>query len=348
MNYKFFTNSEKAWKAMFRAISGAKKSVYMEMYIFQNDIKEFDFFHLLKEKAKQGLQVKIVLDPLGSAGLDNGSITELKEAGIEILFLSYLLHRMHRKVLVADERVAFIGGVNLHQTSKFWNDLMVRIKGNLVKKMVASFVKSYINAGGKDPILLGKNKKIKAKAEKVDAWIVEHSPAKNKFHFKRIYKKYLNKAEESITLITPYFIPKRWLSAVLHQAVLRRVNVEVLVPKSTDHFFVDRVNYFYIYKLSKLGVKFYIEPEMNHAKAIIIDGKQGMVGSQNLDFLSFDLNSEVGIFFKDMDAVSKLSHITEEWKKDATFFDYKNYKPKWFDYVLSPLINLFNIFLRIF
>ena len=242
---------------MFAAISNAKKSVYLEMYIFQNDMGEFDFFHLLKEKAKQGLRVKLILDSFGSAGLSDNAIYELKEAGVEILFLSYLLHRMHRKVLIVDERLAFIGGVNLHQNSRFWNDLMVKIKGKLVRKAVISFAKSYINAGGLDPMLLGKNNKI-VKAES-DTWIVEHSPVKKKFRFKRIYKKYLNKAENSIILITPYFIPKRWLSAVLHQAVLRGVNTEVLVPKSTDHFLIDRVNYFYIYKLSKLGIKFFIE-----------------------------------------------------------------------------------------
>ena len=195
-------------------------------------------------------------------------------------------------------------------------------------------------------MLLGKNNKI-VKAES-DTWIVEHSPVKKKFRFKRIYKKYLNKAENSIILITPYFIPKRWLSAVLHQAVLRGVNTEVLVPKSTDHFLIDRVNYFYIYKLSKLGIKFFIEEKMNHAKAIIIDEKEGMVGSQNLDFLSFDFNSEVGIFFKDQKAVSKLCYIAKKWKKDAVLFDYRTYKPKWFDYILSPLINLFSLFYRIF
>ena len=346
MNYKFFTSSQKAWKTMFETVTNAQKSIYLEMYIFQDDMREFNFFHLLKEKAKQGLRVRLILDSYGSAGLSDKAISELKETGVEILSLSYLLHRMHRKILVVDERIAFIGGVNLHQNSRFWNDLMVRIKGNLVKKVVISFAKSYLNAGGKDPLFLEKNKKITE--TKTDTWIVEHSPVRRKFHFKRIYKKYLNKAEDSIILITPYFIPKRWLSATLHQAVLRGVKVEVLVPKNTDHFINDSVNYFYIYKLSKLGIKFYMEEKMNHAKAIIIDKKEAMVGSQNLDFLSFDFNSEVGIFFKDLETVSKLCRIAEEWKKDSVLFDYKTYQPKWFDYILSPLINLFNLFFRIF
>lgn len=347
MNYEFFTNSEKAWESMFSAIKSAQKSIYLEMYIFQNDIDEFDFFKLLKEKAKLGLQVKLILDSYGSVGLSSSAVYELKESGVEVLLMSYLLHRMHRKVLVVDEHIAFVGGVNIYKSSRFWNDLMVKVKGNFVNKVVTSFAKSYANAGGLDPMILKSNKdstKIKVK----NAWMIDHSPVKNKFNLKIIYKKYLNGAEKNITLTTPYFIPKRWLRAAFHQAVLRGVNVEILVPKETNHFFVDRVNYFYIYKLSKLGVKFYLEESMNHAKALIIDEKEAMVGSQNLDFLSFDFNSEVGIFFKEKDIILKLSKIVEDWKKDAKLFDYKTYKPKWFDYILSPIITLASIFSRIF
>lgn len=331
---------------MFEAVSNAKKYIYLEMYIFQNDMKDFDFFYILKEKAKQGLRIRIILDSLGSRNLSNNSISELKEAGAEILTMSYLLHRMHRKVLVVDDNVAFIGGVNFHQIASRWNDLMVRIKGKLVKKVSTSFTKSYINAGGKDPVLLNNNDV--NTVEETNLGIVDHSPVIKKFRFKKIYKKYLTHAEKSITLVTPYFMPKRWLSAALHQAVLRGVNVEILVPRSSDHFFINRVNYFYIYKLSKLGIKFYMEEKMNHAKAMVIDENEGMVGSQNLDLFSFELNSEIGVFFKDTRAVLELLKITQEWKKDSVLFDYKTYKPKWFDYILSPVINLFNLFLRIF
>lgn len=346
MNYKFFTNSEKTWKAMFGAISSAKKSVYLEMYIFQPNMTEFDFFHLMREKAREGVRIKIILDPIGSAGLESGAIFKLQQVGIEVLFFSYLLHRLHRKVLVVDERVAFIGGVNLHKKSKLWNDLVVSIRGNFVRKVTASFVKSYIKAGGQDPSLLERNGK--TGSSRSNTWVVEHSPVKKRFHFKRIYKKYLNKADKNIILITPYFIPKRWLSAAMHQAVLRGVEVEVLIPKTTNHFFIDRANYFYIYRLAKLGVKFYLESKMNHAKAMIIDGKESMVGSHNLDFLSFEFNSEVGIFFRNSEVASKLGNIAKEWKRDSVLFNHETYRPRWYDYLLLPLIHIFNFFYHIF
>ncbi len=346
MNYEFFTNSEKAWESMFETIKGAKKSIYLQMYIFQNDMVEFNFFHLLKEKAQEGLRVKLIIDSFGSSELKNSSIRELEEAGVEVLSARHLLHRMHKKILVVDERIAFIGGVNFHQIARFWNDLMVRIKGHLVKKIVLSFVKSYFHVGGKDPVLLGKNNR--DKKTNMNTGIIENSPVRRKFRLKKIYGKYLNGAESKITLMTPYFLPKRWIRTALRKAVSRGVSVEILVPKNTEHFIVDRVNYFYIYKLSKAGVKFYIEENMNHAKAVIIDDKEAMVGSQNLDFLSFDFNSEVGIFFKDAEIIAQLSEIVKGWKKDSVLFDHKTHKPKWFDYILSPLINLGSIFYRIF
>lgn len=289
---------------MFEAIKNAQESVYLEMYIFNDDMSLFNFFNLLKEKAKNGLRVKIILDSLGSRELSNDDIALLRENGVELIFLSYFLHRTHRKILIVDEGVAFIGGVNLSQKFKLWNDLVVEIKNKkLVRHIIGSFAKVYAKGGGKDSLLLNRDKRIIL--DKTRTWLVEHFPTRKKFNLKKIYKKHLSRAKENIILVTPYFMPRRWLIGVLHQAVLRRVKVEILVPETTDIFIIDRVNYFYMFKLSKLGVNFYIEPQMNHAKIMIIDSKEGMVGSQNLDFLSFELNDEIGVFLKDSNAVKK-------------------------------------------
>lgn len=341
MVYKFFTNSERAWRAMFEAIKYAEESVYLEMYIFRNDMIQFDFLDLLKEKAIRGIQVKIILDSLGSRELSNDSIVDLRKSGVELIFLSHFFHRTHRKILIVDGKRAFLGGVNMSQKFRFWNDLVVEVRGNrgLVRHMIRSFAKVYGESGGKDKTVLAKREPIIL--DKTRTWLVEHFPVKNKFNLKKIYKKHLSDAEKEIILVTPYFMPKRWLFVVLHQAVLRGVKVDVLVPKHTDIFLTDRVNYFYMFKLSKLGINFYLQSKMNHAKVTVIDKKEGIVGSNNLDFLSFELNSEVGIFFKDLDVVRRLSDITTEWKREAVLFDFRHYKPKILDYILSPIISLF-------
>jgi len=346
MGYKFFTNSEKSWEAMYKAIESANTSIYLEMYIFENSLGRFNFFELLKQKAEQGLRVKILLDCFGSMDLSNNQIIELKKSGIEIFFLSYLLSRAHRKVLIIDESRAFLWGVNFHKTSRLWDDLVVSVQGILVKSAVKSFIKSYINAGGQDAELLNqKNNKISL--ERVNAWIIDQYPFKKLFTLQKIYKNRIDKARERIILITPYFMPNRWLAAILHQAVLRGVSVEIILPTTTDHFIIDRVNYFYMYRFAKLGIKFYLEPTMNHAKALIIDRNEGMVGSQNLDFLSFDFNSEVGVFFRDAEVVWELINIAQQWKSKSIVFDYHTYKPSWFDYILSPVIKILSKIFKI-
>ncbi len=339
MSYKFFTSSVLTWKAMFVSIQEARESIYLEMYIFQDDMPNFNFLNLLKEKAESGLRVRIVLDSFGSSKLSKGSIIALRVAGAEVYFFSNLLHRIHRKILIVDERVAFIGGVNFHQIALFWDDLVVQVKGRLVHSIIKSFAKVYVLCGGTDPILVAQNKMILLDTTRT--WLIEHFPTINDLGIKKIYIKKISEAHNNITLVTPYFMPKRWFTTLLHQAVLRGVKVEVLVPKVTNHFIVDRVGYFFMYKLSKLGVDFHLYSKMNHAKLMIIDSKEGIVGSHNLDFLSFELNGEVGIFFKEWNTVKKLMNIVADWKKDSVLFDPSSHKPKLFDYILSPMIRIF-------
>jgi cardiolipin synthase len=338
MLYKFFSNSEKAWEVMFESINLAQESIYLEMYIFVDNIREFNFLKLLKEKAKNGVRVKIILDSFGSARLSEKALLGLRDNGAEVIFFSRFLHRTHRKILIIDEKIAFIGGVNFEERMHKWADLVVRIEGRLVKSICRSFAKAYFNSGGKDQKLVALNKEVLL--NKAKTWIMEHFPVSNKFHLKKVYQKAFRDAEKNVLLISPYFIPKRWLIGAMHQAVLRGVKVEVLIPKVTDNFFVDRVNYFYIYKMSKLGIIFHLEEKMNHAKAIIIDDKEGMIGSNNLDRLSFEFNSEIGVYIKDVEAIRKLLKIVNEWKNKSTVFDSKLHPLKWIDYILSPFIRL--------
>lgn len=339
MRYKFFASSYSTWQAMFEAIKGARKSIYLEMYIFNDDVERFDFLKLISEKAKAGVRVRIVLDSFGSSALPEESILELKNSGAEIFFFSRFLHRIHRKILVIDEEVAFIGGVNFHQMARRWDDLAVQVRGKLVKSITASFAKMYAECGGKDPLVLAMNRRVIL--PKTRTWLIENFPISRSFVLKQTYKKYLSKAEHTIILVTPYFMPKKWFIGELHQAVLRGVRVEVLVPKVSNHYWANKVAYFFMHKLSKLGVNFFLLPRMNHGKAMVIDSKDGVVGSHNLDFLSFEMNCEIGIFFKEKGAVQKLESIIVDWKKEAESFSADIYKPSIFDRILSPVIRLF-------
>jgi cardiolipin synthase len=340
MKYKFFITSKKAWDAMLESIKNAQKYIFLEMYIFVDGIETNNFFEALKERARSGVKVKIVIDSFGSRELNSKMIEELKNTGIELLFFSYFLKHTHKKILIVDGKVAYLGGVNIHKLFKKWNDLQLRITGPMVKQIARSFARTYQMCRGKDVFVLDYLSK-KTFLGKSKLWFLEHGQLGEKSRIKSRYKKSIGRAKEKITIVSPYFAPRRWLIGALHQAILRGVNVEIILPQKSDGKIIDRVNYYYIIKFYPLGIKFYLQEEMIHAKAMIVDNKEGIVGSQNIDLLSFDYLLEAGMFFTDQKMVSDLNQIIQNWKNNSTMFNLKMYKKTWLDRIIAPVIRIF-------
>ncbi|MFH1255312.1 MAG: phosphatidylserine/phosphatidylglycerophosphate/cardiolipin synthase family protein [bacterium] len=344
MKYKFYTTSEKAWAAMFEAISNAKKSIYLEMYIFSDNTENYDFFNSLGQKARSGVKVKIIIDASGSAELNKQTIKKIIGAGAELLFFNHWLHRSHRKILIVDENTAFWGGVNIHKYFQKWDDLQVRVKGRFVKNIVRSFARAYGISGGKDQSILSLAEK--NMEEKTGLWLVEHWHLSNHLSLKKYYVGKIESAQKSIVIFTPYFMPRPWLIKALKRAVKRKIEVQIIIPSKADNLsspLINRLNYLYISKICLSGIKFFLLPNMNHAKAILIDEKEGMVGSQNMDFLSYGHNAEIGVFFQDPAMVSDLKKIFDKWKKQSAPFNHLAFKPKWYDFFISPIIRIFQI-----
>jgi cardiolipin synthase len=340
MKYKFYVTSKKAWDAMLKAISSAQKSIYLEMYIFIDNTKRYNFFEIIKQKARAGVRVKIIIDSLGSFELKPQAIEEIKASGIELMFFSYWLQRTHKKILVVDEKIAFLGGVNIHKIFRKWNDLQMRFEGPIVRSIIRSFARTYQRCGGKDPDILGHINQ-KGFLKKTKLWILEHWQLKSKRFIKQYYRESIKNAKKHIVITTPYFAPAKWLIGELHHAVLRGVAVEVILPKHIDSWIMNRVNYFYISRLHHLGIKFYLEKKMNHAKAMLIDDTEGAVGSQNIDPISFEYNVEAGVVFREKDMVKSLKRIMDNWKRASDVFESPMKKPSWFDYLLAPFISIF-------
>jgi cardiolipin synthase len=323
MRYRFYTTSETAWRGMLSAIAAAKKSVYLEMYIFQNDTAGYDFFSALEKKAHEGIRVIVVLDAFGSYGLALGAIDRLRRAGAEVLFFSSWFRRLHRKVLILDESTAFLGGVNISNAFAKWRDLQVRVSGKIVHSIVRSFARIYRECGGRNPAL--KEKDALPVFAKTRMWLLGHGIGGKRYSLRKHYENHIGEATHSIVLVTPYLVPHRWLIARLHQAVLRGVRVEIMVPEHTDHVIIDRVNYYYLGLFVKLGAACLLSKEMNHSKAMLVDERAGTVGSNNLDTLSFNWNEETGVFFKDIGMIRKLRQIIELWEKTALPFSPKTH-----------------------
>jgi len=327
---------------MLRAISGAQKSIYLEMYIFLDDTKKsHDFIGKLRAKARAGVRVIIVADAYGSKLLKEEITKTIAKSGIEFIFFSHWLRHIHRKVLIVDEKIAFIGGVNIGKLYRNWTDLQLELRGRIVKRILRSFAYTYVMAGGKNKKILGyRQKKL---VGKLKFWLLEHWPNRNIYTLKKHYVEKISQAKNSIQIATPYFTPPRWLISLLDDAIRRGVSVEILIPKTTDHpRIMNPLNYRYMYDIYSLGITFYLSKAMNHSKLLIIDKTEGLIGSQNMDLFSFGLNSEVGVFFREKKLLRELEQIFEKWKKQATKFEPKKYKMKLNDYLALALLKIFH------
>lgn len=339
MRYKIYTTSEKAWAGMLEAIKSAKRSIYLEMYIFDADTHGYNFTAELEKAAIRGCKTIIVLDVIGSHTLGAGSIAKLRAAGVEVLFFSFFLRRTHRKILIVDEMIAFIGGVNIKHRYNSWRDLQIRVTGRVVRSILNSFIRVYIECGGVDSVL--RDYKPRSRFYRTKMWFVEHGIGRRRHELQKYYKEHIDSAKKSIVLVTPYLLPPRWLIAHIHQAILRGVAIEIVLPRATDHRVANRLNSVFVSFMSELGAKCYFLNGMNHAKAMLIDGQEGVIGSQNLDPLSFDWNMEAGVFFHEKNTVRQLEKIISDWKSEAVIYNPEHHSPHWYDIFLALILRLF-------
>lgn len=326
---------------MFKAMSFAQKSIYVEMYIFLDDTqKTHNFLKLLKEKARAGVEVVIIADAYGSSSLKAEAVAELRAAGVEFIYFSHWFRHTHRKIVIIDNKIALIGGVNIEEKTRNWRDMQVKLQGKIVMPLLKSFAYAYEMVGGKKESVL-KYSRLPL-VQKIKSWITDNmSLTDGRYYLNKYYKKKIIEAKESIQMVTPYLLPPRWMIALLDDACRRGVNVEILIPDDTDVKPLNKVNYLNSCRLSAFGIKFYLLPVMNHAKVMLIDGIEGVIGSQNMDVLSFNWNIEAGIFFQQKQLVADLKKIIEQWKKESVVFEALGKKIKWRDRILIAILKIF-------
>ena len=341
MKYRLYTTSYRAWDGMFKAMTGARQSIYIEMYTFLGDTaKTHDFLSLLKEKARLGVEVVVIADLYGSLSLSGKDIDELRAAGVEFFYFSSWFRRTHRKILIVDAQIAFLGGVNIIESTRYWRDLQIKLEGRIVRPLLKSFAYAYEMAGGKKETIIQYRRL--ALVKKIKSWITDNLPGTAVgYRLGDYYQKKILEARHSIKIVTPYLLPPRRLIALLDGACRRGVEVEILIPNDTDIKILNKINFLNACRLSDLGVRFYLLPVMNHAKIMLIDDEEGVVGSQNMDIMSFNWNIEVGIFFKQKDLVRDLQKIIEKWRLAALDFSASGRKMNFGDKILAVILKLF-------
>ncbi len=316
-NVEIYFTGKTALDSMFKAISDAKQHIHLQSYIIVDDKTGCRFKDLLINKAKQGIEVRVLYDDVGCWKLKSSYTDELKSAGIEVLkfapvkFLSptsKINYRNHRKILVVDGVIGFIGGVNIadryYDGGQFeeWRDTHIKIIGESVASLQSSFLLDryfIINQQFKRkkkyfPSLNTSNIKVEEGDYHFYSQIITSGPDSDWASIMQCYFSAITKAKKYIYLITPYFTPNETLLNALKIAALGGVEVCLMLPEKSD----TRIAYWstmsYASELLEAGVKVYLfNKGFNHSKVISIDGEFCIIGSANFDNRSLEHNFEI-------------------------------------------------------
>ena len=329
-----YDNGDAKMEALEAAIRGARHHVHLEYYIWEPDRTGTYFRDLLVDAARRGVAVRVLVDDVGSKSLKSSFFNPLTQAGGEALVFNEVgittgrLHfanfRTHRKIVVCDGRVGFLGGINLHDPAcgrgsgkDAWRDQHVRIDGEPVRKLQRHFLENWTYAGGSFRLTAKNTPEYFPPATEgghgVPTQILASGPDDETAPLLAFFLAALATARKRAWIETPYLIPDETLEAALRIAVLRDVDVQVIVPKEGDSKLVTAASRTYCEALGRAGVQvFEYGPPMLHSKTMVIDDMVAVVGTANLDNRSFRLNFEVAAAFYDANVIQHLARVFQE------------------------------------
>jgi len=317
---EILTNGSQFYPAMHREVVSAQRSINLEAYIFSpGDIAE-SFVDAMVDRARAGVEVRVVLDAIGS---DRGPfVRRLRDAGCQISFYQpltwYRLHRAnnrtHRELLVIDGTVAFTGGAGIADrwarpdgATPAWRDTMARIQGPIVAALQGVFAENWLECCGE--ILTGpRHWPELADAGPTEAMLVKSSPSDRATVSRVMFQMLIEGAVSEIDVETPYFLPDKSLRRALVQAAQRGVRVRVIAPGPlTDQQFVRLASRRMYRELIDGGVRlFEYRPAMTHVKSLTVDSTWAIIGTTNMDNRSFEHNDEVNVALRDRAVTERL------------------------------------------
>jgi cardiolipin synthase A/B len=311
-------NAAMTYRSMLEAIENATNHIHVEFYIIQPDRTGIALRDRLTEKARGGVEVRVLVDGLGSLGLPAGFWQPLQDAGGQAAVFRPVLRtlrrlsrrdrvdfRNHRKIVVTDGKVGFTGGINvgreylgLDPEMGRWRDTHVRIAGPSVLALQRAFAEDWLTATGE---LIDDERFFPSQSEGDEGdcmvQIVDSGPDRPWSSMSYIYTQAIALARERLWITNPYFVPSPPIFEGLIAAALRGIDVRILLPKRSDSLLVSLAAASFFKELLEAGVRiFQYERGFIHAKTMLVDSWVGTIGSANLDMRSFNLNFELNAF----------------------------------------------------
>ncbi len=329
-----FDNGRDGLAVMLSEIRGAQSSVHLETYILRADVTGRRFLSALEERARLGVQVRLIYDAVGSHSLDPRALVPLLQAGGQAkpfntlrrsIHARIIRRRDHRKLLVVDSRVGFVGGLNIGDEyaaevggAPTWRDAHARVQGRVVRELEIRFAESWARCeamsmtdGDSFPDCEAQSVAgaIEYTAGTTRAALLADGPVYRRRRIRDTVISGLDEARSSVLLVSPYFAPGRGVLDALVRAARRGVHVEILMAGRSDHPIFRRAARAFVPRLLRCGVRVFEDAErMMHAKVAAFDDRLSIIGTSNLDRQSLYHSYEVNLLVE--------GHATAGWIRE--------------------------------
>lgn len=312
-----FFEGHLTFRAAFAAIDAAGHEVLLESYIIRDDSTGRAALEALARAAARGVVVKVLVDAWGSWATRSAFWEEMRRRGIAVRLFHPLWthwrhrsHRDHRKILVVDRQVAFVGGLNVadeygssrqspSSDDENWRDTHVRLAGSVARELAAVFQEGWTKAGG-SPLELGPEPGARGDVAGARALVVDTRAGRGQREQASMLAAVVGGARERVLITNAYFAPGRGTVGPLGDAARRGVDVRLLLPGRSDVPLLRHAGHGYYEDLLRRGVRvFEYQPHVLHAKTLVADGYVSLIGSSNLDARSFRFNAECNVLVLD-------------------------------------------------
>ena len=338
---EYFTDGTKKFESLINDIRNAEKFIHMEYYILRGDDLGRKIVYELAQKAKEGVEVRLMYDFMGNFNLPKNFFDDLKDAGGMVCaftpsFFIRLNYRNHRKIVVIDGRIGFVGGMNLAERYMrgfswgIWRDTHILIEGKAVHGLQTAFLLDWYFV---DRTLITASRYF-PKIESCGSSLVQVVTSEPIGPWKEIMQGLtmaINGAKKYFYMQTPYFLPTEQVLAAMQTAALAGVDVRLMLPERADNRITHLGSHSYLADVMQAGVKVYFYKKgFLHSKLMVSDDMLSTVGSTNVDFRSFEHNFEVNAFMYDVETALEMKEIFLQDQRESTQIFLKNWvKRSW-------------------
>lgn len=358
---EFYTDGYQFFPALLQAISRARHHIHLETYIFDDDPLGRLIADALIQKAKEGVEIRVIYDDVGCWRVPSAFFERMKKAGIDVCafmpvkfpaFTSKVNYRNHRKVCVIDGIEGFTGGMNIalryvkgmRNGTLPWRDTHMRLRGSIVYALQRAFLVDWYFV---DRTLVTNRKYYPPMPWKISndclAQMVTSSPIAPWPDIMQGYVRILLEARRYVYMETPYFLPTETVMSAMRIAALAGVDVRIMIPRHGDAKFVEWASRSYVFQTIQAGVKVYLyRTGFNHSKLLVCDDSVCTCGSTNIDFRSFENNFEANAFIYDRETALHVKQIFMDDVEHCMFVTERmlNHKRPFFKRLWESLVRL--------